>query len=196
VSSRVLNGLQKPFSRLFYLLNTHSSDFKLLCSKFCNSHGDSSKRSVQRNGASALHSSKPTLAGISLTKNSLMSSFWHNPVLRSFLLGVLTVGVALAFVMTCFTGIYGSLLGGRFGLPSNLFRHQIITIAQIGWAWISLSIVGSYAWHTWYLDRTTHLGKLADEIMWIQYVVLLLLALLLYLAIPNEAKPGTEPFFG
>jgi hypothetical protein len=125
-----------------------------------------------------------------------MSSFWHNPVLRSLLLGVLTVGVAVMFVITCFRGTYSPVLGGLFGLPSILFRDQIITIAQIGWAWISLSIVGSYAWHTWHLDRTTHLGKLADEIMWIQYVVLLLLALLLYLAIPNEAKPGTEPFFG
>jgi hypothetical protein len=125
-----------------------------------------------------------------------MPYFLSNPVLRSLLLGMLTVGIAVMFVITCFPGLYSPVLGGLFGLPSGLFRDQIITIAQIGWAWISLSIVGSYVWHTWDLDRTTHLDKLADEIMWIQYVVLLLLALLLYLAIPNAAKPGTEHFFG
>jgi hypothetical protein len=125
-----------------------------------------------------------------------MLSLWHNPVLRSLLIGVLTVGVAVMFVMTCFTGIYSSVLGGRFGLPTNLFRYQIITIAQIGWAWVGLSIVGSYVWHTRRLNRTTTAGKAADVMMWQQYILLLLLALLLYLAIPNAAKPGTEPFFG
>lgn len=125
-----------------------------------------------------------------------MNPFWSNPVRRSLLIGVLTVGVAVMFVMTCFTGIYGSLLGGRFGLPSNLFRHQIITIAQIGWAWVALSIAGSYLGHTEHLDRTTHLGTEAASLMRSQYVWLLLLALLMWLAIPNAAQPGTEPFFG
>jgi len=125
-----------------------------------------------------------------------MPYFLSNPVLRSVLIGVLTVGVAVMFVITCFTGLYSLVLGGLFGLPTNLFRDQIITIAQIGWAWVALSIVGSYVWHTWHLDRTTRLGTLADSMMWFQYVVLLLLALLMYMGIPNEAKPGTEPFFG
>jgi hypothetical protein len=77
----------------------------------------------------------------------------------------------------------------------GLFRDDVITLIQIGWAWVALSIIGSYIWHTRRLDRTTVAGKSADALMWLQYIVLLLLALLMWLFIPNPAN-STEPFFG
>jgi hypothetical protein len=125
-----------------------------------------------------------------------MNFFWSNPVLRSLLIGVFTVGGTVLFLGACMPGLHDSDVGSLFGLPHNLSRGQIVTIVQISWAWIALSIIGSYILHTWHLDRTTHPGKLADTIMWFQYVVLLLLALWLYLGIPDAAKPGNEPFFG
>ena len=125
-----------------------------------------------------------------------MSYFWSSPVLRSLMVGVFTVGGAMLFLTACLPGLYNPHVGSLFGLPHTLSRSQVITIAQIVWAWIALSIIGSYGWHTRYLDRTTRMGNLAYGLMRFQYVLLLLLALLLYIIIPNEAKPGNEPFFG
>ena len=125
-----------------------------------------------------------------------MFSFWHNPVLRSLLIGVFTVGGTLLFLMACLPGLHDSDVGALFGLPHALNRGQILTIAKISWAWIAFSIIGSYVWHTRHLDRTTRTGKLADTLIWFQYVLQLLLALLIYIGIPNEAKPGNDTFFG
>ena len=81
------------------------------------------------------------------------------------------------------------------GFRPGLFRDDIITIVQVGWVWVALSIIGSYIWHTRRLDRTTAAGKSADALMWLQYILLLLLALFMWIGIPNEAT-STEPFFG
>ena len=125
-----------------------------------------------------------------------MDFFWPNPVLRSVLIGVFTVGGTVLFLRVCSQNWYDPDMGALFGLPHILNRGQVLTFAPIGWAWIVFSIIGSYIWHARHLDRTTRVGNLADTIMWFQYVVLLLLALLMYIGIPNEAKPGNEPFFG
>jgi hypothetical protein len=116
-----------------------------------------------------------------------MFSFWHNPVLRSLLIGAFTIGGTVLFLRVCSRNWYDPDVGALFGLPHILNRDQVLTFAPIGWAWIVLSIVGSYVGHTRHLDRTTRMGKLADTLMWFQYVLLLLLALLIYIGIPNEA---------
>jgi uncharacterized membrane protein YfcA len=93
-------------------------------------------------------------------------------------------------------GWYEPDISKLLGLPPALFRYDIITIVQIGWAWVALSIVGSYVGHTWRLDRTTVAGKSADVLMWLQYILLLMLALFMWIGIPEAAELNEEPFFG
>jgi hypothetical protein len=124
-----------------------------------------------------------------------MVSFWRNPILRSLLIGVLTVGGTMLLIKQSLPGTYDPEVYKMLGFRPGPFRSDRITIVQVGCAWVALSIIGSYIWHTRRLDRTTAAGKSADALMWLQYILLLLLALFMWMSLPS-GEPSTEPFFG
>jgi hypothetical protein len=105
------------------------------------------------------------------------------------------VGGTVLLIKQSLPGTYDPEVYKMLGFRPGPFRKDIVTIVQVGWAWVALSIIGSYIWHTRRLDRTTAAGKSADALMWLQYILLLLLALFMWMIIPNPAT-STEPFFG
>jgi hypothetical protein len=68
---------------------------------------------------------------------------------------------------------YGVTQPGR-----SVYSHGfVVALSRMGWAWVALSIVGSYVWHTRHLDRTTRTGIVAEVLMLLQYVLWLVLLL-------------------
>ncbi|QIX60856.1 hypothetical protein HER32_06570 [Hymenobacter sp. BT18] len=78
---------------------------------------------------------------------------------------------------------YRDYLAGRLGLPVrnpyHVYYSVLVVISRLSWAWVLLSIVGSYVWHTRRLDRTTRVGVVADALMLMQYACWLVLTLVM-----------------
>ncbi|RPD44104.1 hypothetical protein DNI29_22160 [Hymenobacter sediminis] len=103
------------------------------------------------------------------------------PLLRSLLLGLLTFcGLLLLFAASDIE-LYTDYLAGLPGLPKVYSYTALVIICRLSWAWVVLSIVISYVWHTRRLDRTTRLGLVADALMLLQYACWLVLAVVLEL---------------
>lgn len=123
-----------------------------------------------------------------------MLSFLRGPVVRSLLIGIVALGGTVVLRCVSGAGFYDRHVAGLPGLPTNLSYDGIVLVYQMGWAWIALSIVGSYVWHTRHLDRKTVAGTGAEVLMWLLYALLLLLALLMWVFMPEPYVPG-QPHF-
>jgi hypothetical protein len=111
------------------------------------------------------------------------------PVLRSLLIGLLTVAGLLGLFLAAQPGMYNYDVTqpGR-----SVYSHGfVVALSRLGWVWVALSIVGSYVWHTRRLNRTTRAGVVAEVLMLVQYVfwLVLQLAFQLYLGILMQGLP-------
>lgn len=101
------------------------------------------------------------------------------PILRSLLIGILTIGGLLVLLVAGDVELYTDYLAGLPGLPSAYSYPVVVLICRLSWAWVALSIASSYVWHTRRLDRTTRMGTVADALMAVQYACWVVLALVL-----------------
>lgn len=111
------------------------------------------------------------------------------PVLRSLLIGLLTVAGLLGLFLAAQPGMYDY----DVTQPSrSVYSHGfVVALSRLGWAWVALCIVGSYVWHTRRLDRSTTAGVLAEVLMLGQYVLWLVfvLALQMFLGYLMQGLP-------